>query len=184
MGGKGYGFHRDVPNSEIDILTAGDIVFTASSTAVTIPAAATSGLTVVAGGTTITAGGLAITAGGYNHADPLTLFGYVTGAGGAATQSGNKQTTVEINNVCGTVTTHAEQLDAGTETTFQVDCDPVGVGDVVICSIQDGGTPEEYVAWCSTVAAASFKITLANQSGSNASDVVKINFAIISAVAA
>ena len=63
MAGKGYGWHRDVPNSELDILVAGTIVLTSSATAVTLPAAVTSGLTVAAGGLTVTAGGLTVTAG-------------------------------------------------------------------------------------------------------------------------
>jgi len=184
MGGKGYGWHRDVSNSEIDILTAGTIIFTASSTAVTIPAGATSGLTVVAGGATITAGGLAITAGGLDIVSPLTLFGYATGAGGAATQADNKQTGVTVSKPCGTVTTHNQALGAGAESTFTVTNTLVAVGDVVTCSIVSGGTTGEYLAWCSAVAAGSFDITIANQSGSSASDAVLINFAVISGVEA
>jgi len=59
----GFGFHRDIGNSELDIQVAGTVIFTASSTAVTLPSGVTSGLTIAAGGLTVTAGGLTVTAG-------------------------------------------------------------------------------------------------------------------------
>ena len=40
MAGKGYGFHRDVANSELDILAAGTIALTLSTTAVSFPTGA------------------------------------------------------------------------------------------------------------------------------------------------
>jgi hypothetical protein len=50
----GFGFHRDVGNTELDIQVNGTVVLTASATALTIPAAVTSGLTISGGGLTVT----------------------------------------------------------------------------------------------------------------------------------
>jgi len=184
MGGKGYGFHRDVANSELDILAAGTIIWTASSTAVTIPAGATSGLTIVAGGLTVTAGGLTVTAGGLTSASATALIGYATGAGGAVTQGTDKSTTVVLSKPCGTITTHAESLNAATEATFTVTNTLVAATDTIALSIQSGGTSGEYEAHVTQVAAGSFDIALSNLTAGALADAVLINFAVISAVAA
>ncbi len=185
MSGQGYGFHRDVPNSELDILAAGTIIWTASSTAVTIPAAATSGLTIVAGGLNITAGGLTITAGGLTSADSATLFGYATGAGGsAAGQAANKAATVVLSKPCGLITTHNAALAANTEISFQVTNTLVSITDVIACCVQSGGTTGEYEAHISDVGSGTFEITLANMTAGSLSDAVLINFAVISSVVA
>ncbi|MAH45445.1 hypothetical protein CMI37_06430 [Candidatus Pacearchaeota archaeon] len=111
-------------------------------------------------------------------------IGYATGAGGAVAQATNKQTGVTLSKVTGTVTTHAEALAAGAETTFTVTNTTVAITDVVVLSIQSGGTSGEYLAHVTDVGAGSFDITLANMSGSSASDAVLINFAVIKGVVA
>lgn len=110
--------------------------------------------------------------------------GYSTGAGGAVTQATNKQTGVTLNTVAGTVTTHAEALAAAAETTFTVTDSAVAITDVIVLSIQSGGTSGEYIATVTDVDAGGFDITLANMSGSSASDAVLINFAVIKGVVA
>ena len=122
--------------------------------------------------------------GGVTSSSATAGVGYATGAGGAVTQATNKSTGVTLNTVAGTITTHAAELAAAAEVTFVVTNSAVAITDVVALSIQSGGTPGEYQATVSTVAAGSFHITLANLSGSAASDAVLINFAVIKAVAA
>lgn len=99
--------------------------------------------------------------------------------GGAATQASNKQTTVVISNNSGVITTHNESLAAGVETTFTVTNTKVLVTDVIVLNIASGGTSGEYHAFVTDVQAGSFDVTLANMSGSSASDVVVINFILL-----
>lgn len=184
MSGKGYGFHRDIPNSELDILAAGTIIWSASATDITIPAAATSGLTIVAGGLTVTAGGITIAAGGLTSADSASLIGYATGAGGAVGQLTNKAQTVVLSKPCGTVTTDNAALAADTEISFQVTNTLVSITDTIAVCVQSGGTSGEYEAHISDVGSGTFEITLANMTGGSLSDAVLINFVVISAVVA
>jgi len=113
-----------------------------------------------------------------------SAFGYGTGAGGAVTQATNKTTGVTLNTVAGTITSAADELGAAAEATFTVTNSKVSITDVIVLSIQSGGTSGEYLAHVTTVAAGSFDITIANMSGSAASDAVLINFAVIKSVAA
>lgn len=109
-------------------------------------------------------------------------IGYETGAGGAETQITSKATGVTLNNICGTITTDDADLAAAAEVTFIVTNSAVAIGDVVVASIQSGGTPGEYLIGVTTVAAGSFRITIANLSASTAGDILLINFAVIKTV--
>jgi len=110
--------------------------------------------------------------------------GYSTGAGGAVTQITSKATGVTLSKVAGTITTHAAALAAAVEVTFTVTNTTVAITDVIVLSIQSGGTSGEYLAHVTDVGAGSFDITLANMSASSASDAVLINFAVIKGVVA
>ena len=109
---------------------------------------------------------------------------YATGAWWAVTQATNKQTWVTLSTVTWTITTHAEALAAAAESTFTVTNTAVAITDVIVLSIQSGWTSGEYLAHVTDVWAWSFDITLANMSGSSASDAVLINFAVIKWVVA
>jgi hypothetical protein len=63
---KGYGFHRDVANGDLEIVVNGTTVQSLTTTALTFTGTLTtsSSLTVTAGGATITAGGVTVTDGG------------------------------------------------------------------------------------------------------------------------
>ena len=98
---------------------------------------------------------------------------------GAITQATNKSTTVVLSQMQGVITMNNAALNAGVEVAFTVTNTLVELTDTVVCAIQSGGTAGEYLAHVSTVANGSFIITLANLSGSNASDAVIINFAVI-----
>ena len=115
---------------------------------------------------------------------PTSGIGYSTGAGGAVTQATSKATGVTLSKVTGTITTHNAALAAAAEATFTVTNSVVAITDVVVLSIQSGGTSGEYLAHVTDVGAGSFDITLANMSASSASDAVLINFAVIKGVAA
>ena len=115
---------------------------------------------------------------------PTSGIGYSTGAGGAVTQATSKSTGVTLSKVTGTITTHAETLAAAAEVTFIVTNTNVAITDVIVLSIQSGGTSGEYTANVTDVGAGVFDITLANLSASSASDAVLINFAVIKAVVA
>ena len=111
-------------------------------------------------------------------------IGYATGAGGAVTQATSKATGVTLNTVTGTITTDNAALAAAAEVTFIVTNSTVAITDTIVTSIQSGGTSGEYLAHVTDVGAGVFDITLANMSGSSASDVVLINFAVIKGVVA
>lgn len=134
--------------------------------------------------TGVTIDSLLVKDGGLASPNATTGIGYSTGAGGAVTQATDKTTGVTLNTITGTITTNNAALAAAAEATFTVTNSAVAIGDVVILSIQSGGTSGEYLAHVTTVAAGSFDITLANMSASSASDAVLINFAVIKAVSA
>ena len=120
--------------------------------------------------------------GTYHFVADKNGIGYPSGSGGAVTQADDKTTGVTINYPTGVITTHNQALGAGAETNFTVTNSCVAATDTIVLSIQSGGTPSEYFCQVSTVAAGSFQIALANLSGSSASDVVIINFAVIKGV--
>lgn len=156
----GYGFARDIANSELDIQVNGTVALTLTTTNVTLPT-----------------GGVLTTNSSLAH-------GYATGAGGAATQTGNKGATVVVNNVCGTITTDNAALNLATEIAFTVTNSTVAIGDTVVLSQQSGGTSGTYHCFVSDVGAGSFDITIANMTAGSLGEVLLINFAVIKAVSA
>ena len=98
---------------------------------------------------------------------------------GAVTQGTSKSTGVTLSQMQGVITTHNAALAAAAEVAFIVTNTLVELTDTVVVSIQSGGTAGEYLAHVSTVTNGTFVITLANLSGSSASDAVILNFAVI-----
>jgi hypothetical protein len=98
---------------------------------------------------------------------------------GAVTQASNKGTGVTLSQMQGVITMNNAALAAGVEVAFIVTNTLVELTDTVVVSIQSGGTAGEYLAHVSTVTNGTFVITLANLSGSSASDAVILNFAVI-----
>jgi hypothetical protein len=126
-------------------------------------------ISVAAGGITVTAGDVTLTAGDViATAGTLAVNDYAT-----VTQGTNKQTTVVNSNYAGQIVTHNEALAAAAETT--------SINDCIILNIQSGGTPGEYFAAVTTVAAGSFQVSISNLSGSSAADVITLNFVVIKA---
>jgi hypothetical protein len=134
-------------------------------------------ISVAAGGITVTAGDVTLTAGDViATAGTLAVNDYAT-----VTQGTNKQTTVVNSNYAGQIVTHNEALAAAAETTFVVTNTLVSINDCIILNIQSGGTPGEYFAAVTTVAAGSFQVSISNLSGSSAADVITLNFVVIKA---
>lgn len=109
-------------------------------------------------------------------------IGYATGAGGAVTQSTSKSTTVDIDRVCGSITTHNATLNAGVAVSFTVTNDAVVATDAVIVNIKSGGTAAAYSVIVDAVAAGSFRISIRNVTAGNLGEAIVLNFAIIKAV--
>ncbi len=114
-------------------------------------------------------------------------LGYGTGAGGAVTQATNRTTGVTLNKLTGTITTNNASLAAEAAAEFTVTNSTVAIGDVVIVSQQSGANGGNTNVYVSTVAAGSFKITVANNNaaaGTAETGAILINFAVIKAVSA
>jgi len=131
-------------------------------------------------GTTTFSGAVALVS-----ADGTHGIGYATGSGGTVTQATNRTTGVTLNKVCGTIVTNNASLAAGAEAEFTVTNSTVAVGDVVVVSLQVESATGTSIAYVSTTAAGSFKITLSNLHASTAdTSASTINFAVIKAVSA
>jgi len=110
--------------------------------------------------------------------------GFVTGDGGAVTQTTNRSTGVTLNKICGQITTDTTSLAAGAEATFVVTNSTVAATDVVVCCIASGAaaTPLAYV---SAVAAGQFSITITNlHATTGETGALVINFLVHKSVAA
>jgi len=118
---------------------------------------------------------------GFKSSSPDVAIGYATGAGGAVTQETSKATGVTLSTVTGTITTDDASLAGAAEVTFIVTNTLVEIGDVIVLSIQSGGTSGEYLAHVTDVGAGVFDITIANMAAT-AGDILLINFALIKAV--
>lgn len=164
------GFKFDTDNNKLLVYQESSNVATFDNSSPNLTVA--SGATLTAGDLTVTAGNIDAVAGTLDVQD-----------GGAVTQATNKSTGVTLNTYSGQITMDDAALAAGVEVTFIVTNSLVAINDVVIVNIQSGGTPGEYMAAVTTVAAGSFRITLSNLSGSSAEDAVILNFVVIKGAA-
>ena len=156
-------------------------------------------ITTAGGGTNIGAGAVTNTmlAGGITNAklaaaalqspSPTDGIGYATGAGAAVTQATNRTTGVTCTGLSGAITTNNASLAAETAAEFTVTNTSVAIGDVVVVSQRSGSNGGNTNVYVSTVAAGSFKITVANNNaaaGTAETGAIIINFAVIRAVSA
>jgi len=107
-------------------------------------------------------------------------IGYATGAGTAAVQGTSRTTTVVANAICGTITLFSAAGSA-TPFSFTVTNSTVAATDTIILS-QKSGTDIYDTQVISAVGAGSFRITLANSSGTTVETPV-FNFTVIKSVA-
>jgi hypothetical protein len=107
--------------------------------------------------------------------------GYATGAGGAVEQATSRTTGVTVNAACGSITL-VSAAGSATPFSFTVTNSAVAATDTVVIS-QKSGTDIYTTQVVSAVGAGSFRLTLANASGTTTEQPV-FNFAVIKAVAA
>jgi hypothetical protein len=99
--------------------------------------------------------------------------------GGAVTQATSKATGVQIDRMCGQITTHAASLAATTSVSFTVTNAEVDADDIVVANIQSGATASSYSLDVDAVAAGSFRVQLRNVTGGALAEALVINFGII-----
>ena len=112
-----------------------------------------------------------------------STLGYATGSGGSATaQSGNKSATITLDKINGKMTMHNESMSANDIKTFQFTNSTIAATDVVIVNIASEGTPGNYLIGVSSVSSGNCEITLKCIAGTNITDALVLNFAVIKAV--
>lgn len=102
------------------------------------------------------------------------LIGPTTG--GTVTQLTDKSTGVTLNAASGQITLNNAALAAGAEVSFAVTNSEVSSTDVVVVNHGSAGTAGAYLVQANTIADGSFAITVANVSGSSASEAIVLNF--------
>ena len=113
-------------------------------------------------------------------------LGYGTGSGGTVTQLTSKATGVTINKTNGQIISHNALLVASSEETFTVTNSTVSATDnIILTKVSSGGaTSQKYQVFIGAVAAGSFDVVISNISGTNGSDAITMNFAVIKSVTA
>jgi len=106
-------------------------------------------------------------------------IGYVSG--GSVTQGASlgKTTGVTLNAVCGAITCDDGNVSAAAESSFTVTNDKVAAGDVVLVNHASAGTAGAYLVQANSIAAGSFKITIANLSSGTLGEAIVLNFVVI-----
>jgi hypothetical protein len=110
-------------------------------------------------------------------------IGYPVGLGGVVTQETDKATTVVLSKVCGQITMDDDALAAAAEVSFTVTNTTVAAGDVVLVNHSSAGTGGAYLVQANTIAAGSFKITVANLSAGSLSEAIVLTFIVFKAAA-
>lgn len=112
--------------------------------------------------------------------------GYEAGDGAAVTQLTSRATAVEINAVCGQITTINSSLAAEASAKFTVTNSFVAEGDVIVLSFRDAVALNTDVVVTDT-ADGTFELTVINNNvaaGTAETGVIIINFIVFKAVAA
>ena len=112
-----------------------------------------------------------------------STLGYTTGSGGTVTQATSKSTAVTLNKINGEIVMNAAQLNATTTVSFTLNNSTIAATDVVVVNIASVGTVGSYLVTVSAVAAGSCSISVRNITSGNLSQGIKLNFAVIKAVA-
>ena len=102
-----------------------------------------------------------------------SLIGPATG--GTVTQATNKATAVTLNAESGQITMNGAELAGAAEVSFQVNNDKISATDVVVVNHSSAGTAGSYLVQANSIAAGSFKITVANV-GSTASEAIVLSY--------
>ena len=102
------------------------------------------------------------------------LIGPTTG--GTVTQATSKATGVTLNAASGQITLDDAALAAAAEVSFVVTNSEISATDVVVVNHASAGTAGSYLVQANTLAAGSFKITVANVSGGSLGEAIVLNF--------
>lgn len=113
-------------------------------------------------------------------------LGYGTGSGGTVPQTTSKTNGVTINKTNGQIVTDNALMAGGAEITFTVTNSTVAATDTIILHRASGGGAgtNGYLVYIDSVAAGSFVVYMQNLSGTNKSENITLNFAVIKAVTA
>ena len=141
-----------------------------------------SGLAVTTNGTIIFNEGRLTEFTGTNLLATATL-GYTTGSGGTITQATNKTTAVTLNKINGEIVMNGAALADDATAAFTLTNSTIAATDVVIVNVASVGTAGAYQVTVGAVAAGSCSISVLNVSGGALSEAIKLNFAVIKAVA-
>jgi hypothetical protein len=170
------------------------VTFTGSFTGLTLVESTTlTGTTTTNGGnlrlngntlsSTNTNGNIVLDPDGTGEIQHAAKTGYATGTGGTVTQATSKSTGVTLNKVCGQITMNNAQLNRVTSVTFTLTNSFIAATDVVVVNIASGATAGAYTITVEVVAAGSCNISLHNLlTGTDLSEAVVLNFAVIKAV--
>lgn len=112
-----------------------------------------------------------------------TTLGYKAGSGGTVTQSSSKTTGVTLNKISGEIVMNGAALADDATAAFTLTNSTIAATDVVIVNVASVGTAGAYQVTVGAVAAGSCSISVLNVSGSSLSQAIKLNFAVIKAVA-
>ena len=109
--------------------------------------------------------------------------GYVTGDGGAVTQSTSKSTGVTLSKKCGQITLNGAALAADTTVSFTLTNTTVAATDIIVLNHVSGGTAGSYLL-NAQAAAGSASINVRNITSGSLSEAIVIGFAVVKAVTA
>ena len=109
--------------------------------------------------------------------------GYVTGDGGAVTQSTSKSTGVTLSKKCGQITLNGAALAADTTVSFTLTNTTVAATDIIVLNHVSGGTAGSYLL-NAQAAAGSASINVRNVTSGSLSEAIVIGFAVVKAVIA
>ena len=112
-----------------------------------------------------------------------TTLGYKAGSGGTVTQASNKTTAVTLNKINGEIVMNGAALADDATAAFTLTNSTIAATDVVIVNVASVGTAGAYQVTVGAVAAGSCSISVLNVSGGALSEAIKLNFAVIKAVA-
>ena len=112
-----------------------------------------------------------------------TTLGYKAGSGGTVTQASNKTTAVTLNKINGEIVMNGAALADDATAAFTLTNSTIAATDVVIVNVASVGTAGAYQVTVGAIAAGSCSISVLNVSGGALSEAIKLNFAVIKAVA-
>jgi hypothetical protein len=118
-----------------------------------------------------------------NNILATTSLGYKSGTGGTVTQSSSKTNSVTLNKTNGEIVMNGAELADDATAAFTLTNSTIGATDVVIVNVASQGTAGAYQVTVGAVAAGSCSISVLNVSGGALSEAIKLNFAVIKAVA-